>query len=258
MAQSYRQITWSMARHIRLIVTDIDGTLTEDTVSLPGSAIFNVAIRLQEAQINMGLISGRTLPEVESLAASLGIGGPIIAENGGVAKYKIGGELVNLGYSRDVARKNLQKLKRLFPNIVQEREDNRDRLVDVVFWASGIRPEELAKYIEDVDAIDSGYRIHLVPKGVNKGKTLMKILENTADGRLSPDNVIVFGDSSSDLSLFQLFQNSVLVLNPIIPFEQRQMLEKAAKYTTNLPCGEGFVEVASHILNLHLNHESYV
>ncbi len=57
MARSYRQITPDLASQLRLVITDVDGTLTS------------------------------------------------IAENGGVAKLKAHGELVDLGYSRQSALK---------------------------------------------------------------------------------------------------------------------------------------------------------
>jgi len=137
MPQSYRQISPRLVRQIRLVMTDVDGTITtgEDSIS---SVVFRVIRHLEEQDIIVGLVSGRTLPELESLAHDLGITGPIIAENGGVAKLKVNGGLVDLGYSRQPALKALEKLKALYPNAIKEREDNRDRLIDVVIWSQGV------------------------------------------------------------------------------------------------------------------------
>jgi hydroxymethylpyrimidine pyrophosphatase-like HAD family hydrolase len=232
-------------------MTDVDGTITQGGDYL--SSVVLAAIRgLEEDGVMVGFVSGRALPGLESLASHLGISGPIIAENGGIAKLKTNGELVDLGYSRGHAIQALEKLKRLFPNAIEEREDNKYRLVDVVFRSHGIETEELTRHLKDAELLDSGYILHLLQKGVSKGRTLAILLGRIGDGDLSPEEVMVFGDSSTDLSLFQLFPHSVLIPNPGLPSEQRQMLQKVAEYASDLPFGEGFAEVALNILDTRL------
>lgn len=248
MTQPYRQITPELASQIRLVMTDVDGTLTPRGDSL-SSVVLDAIHRLEEGGIMVGLASGRTLPRLESMASELGISGPIIAENGGVAKLKTNDELVDLGYSRQPAIKALEKLKAVFPDTIEEREDNRDRLVDVGIKASGVETGELRRHLEEVELLDSGYMLHLVQKGVSKGTTLMKLLGEIGDRSLTPAEVVVFGDSPTDLSLFQLFPHSVLINNPRLPAEQRQMLQEVARYASDLPFGDGLAEVAFHILN---------
>ena len=246
MTQSYRQITPELARQIRLVMTDVDGTMTPDGGPL-SPVVLEAVRRLEEAGIMVGLVSGRTLNGLESLAQDLEISGPIIAENGGVAKTK--GKLVDLGYSRQPAIKALKKLKRLFPAAIKEREDNKERLVDVVFWSHGVETEELRRHLDDTELLDSGYILHLQQKGISKGETLMELLGEIGDGSLSPAETMVIGDSATDLSLFELFPHSVLIINPRLPVEQRQVLQPAARYASELPFGEGFAEVAWHIVD---------
>jgi phosphoglycolate phosphatase (TIGR01487 family) len=248
MAQSYRHITPELARQIGLAMADVDGTLTPEGDSI-SSIVIEAVRRLEQHGITVGLVSGRTLPRLESLALKLDISGPIIAENGGVAKLKKHGKLLELGYSRQPALKALEKLKTQFPNHIKERDDNRDRLVDIVFWSLGIQPEELRSHLEDAQLLDSGYILHLMQNGVSKGETLMRLLGEIGDGGLSPAEVIVFGDSTTDLSLFQLFPTSVLITNPRLSIEQRQMLKEVAQYMSELPYGEGFAEVALYIVD---------
>jgi phosphoglycolate phosphatase (TIGR01487 family) len=255
MAQSYREMVPKLARQIRLVMTDVDGTLTHGGDSLSAVVLEGIR-RLEKGGIVVGLVSGRTLPGLESLASDLGVSGPIIAENGGVAKLKAGGELVDLGYSREPAIKALARLKRLFPNAIVEREDNQYRLVDVVFRSQGVQAEELTRHLEDAELLDSGYILHLMQKGVSKGRTLTRLLGEIGDGNLSPEEVLVFGDSSTDLSLFQLFPHSVLIDNPRLAPEQRQVLQKVAQYASDLPFGEGFAEVAFHILAVRLSSDA--
>ncbi|MFC2003527.1 HAD hydrolase family protein [Chloroflexota bacterium] len=248
MAQSYQHITPELACQIRLVMADVDGTLTlgGDSIS---SIVLEVIRRLNEQGIIVGLVSGRTLPMLESLARNLGISGPIIAENGGVAKLSANGELLDLGYSRQPAIKAIERLKAQFPNRIKEREDNRDRLVDVVFWCQGIQTEELRSHLDDAQLLDSGYILHLMQKGVSKGRTLIRLLGRIGDGSLSPAEALVIGDSTTDLSLFELFPHSVLIYNPKLPVEQRYLLQNAAKYVSEHPDGEGFAEMALHVIN---------
>ena len=85
-------------------------------------------------------------------------------------------------------------------------------------------------------------------KGVSKGVTLMRLLKETGDGNLSPAEVMVFGDSLTDISLFELFPHSVLIINPGLPVGQRELMQESAEYVSNLHFDEGFAEVAFHII----------
>jgi hydroxymethylpyrimidine pyrophosphatase-like HAD family hydrolase len=66
----------------------------------------------------------------------------------------------------------------------------------------------------------------------------------------SRDEVMVFGDSATDLSLFELFPNSVRIVNPGLPEEQTGIIEKKAAYVSERQYGQGFSEVALHIVEL--------
>ena len=255
MAQSYQQISSRLAGHIKLVMADVDGTLTFGDGSLHPAAAEAVR-QLEQQGIMVGLVSGRTLLGLELLSRDLGIAGPIIAENGGVAKLKVDGEPVDLGYSRQPAIIALSKLKMLFPDAIKEREDNKDRLVDIVFWSRGVGTNELMKHLDDIELYDSGYILHLVQKGVSKGKTLMHLLSEIGDGNLDPTETMVVGDSATDLSLFEMFPHSVLVSNPRVTVEQRQELQRVTRYVSHQPFGEGFAEVALYLLALRSSNIS--
>jgi hydroxymethylpyrimidine pyrophosphatase-like HAD family hydrolase len=246
MAKSYRQITQELASRIRLIMTDVDGTLLSSGEYVAPEVVEAIA-SLQGQGIIVGLVSGRTIPRLENLTSFSGATGPIIAENGGSAKLKAGGELIDLGYSRQPALEAFEKLKTLFPGALTEKEDNMDRLVDVAFRSSGITADELRKHLDNIQLLDSGYMLHLLQKGISKGRTLIRLLEHIGD--LSPEEVIVFGDSLTDISLFELFPHSVLIVNPGLPEEQIKPVRERAEYISSLSCGDGFIEVASHIVN---------
>ena len=246
MTLSYRCITPALARQTKLVMADVDGTLTsaDDTI---GPAVFHAVQRLEQLGVTVGLVSGRTLPELETLALRLQIGGPIIAENGAIARRRADGEFVEMGYSRKPAIDALERLKALFPGAIREREDNAERVVDVVFWGDGIPHETLVKHLGDIQVVDSGYIMHLMPAGISKGATLLRLLEGMNQQDISPGEVMVFGDSATDLSLFELFPHSVLIVNPRLAPALTRDIHRTARYVASVPLGDGFVQVARHI-----------
>jgi len=61
MITSYREITPELARRIRLVMTDVDGTLTDASDSI-SSVVSESIRRLEDGGVIVGLVSGRTLP----------------------------------------------------------------------------------------------------------------------------------------------------------------------------------------------------
>ena len=110
--------------------------------------------------------------------------------------------------------------------------------------------DEIKACAGDVQVLDSTYILHLMQKGIDKGKTLKKLLGMMDGHTIRPDEVLVIGDSMTDLSLFKLFPESVLVPNPNIPEADRNILKEMAHYTSDNEAGAGFVEVVQHILHL--------
>ncbi len=248
MDKSFRRISPELAKRIRLIMTDVDGTLLSSGSTVSPEVAEAITL-LQENRITVGLVSGRTLPLLENMALDLKIEGPIIAENGAVARMRPGGENIDLGYSRKPALEALERLKKLFPEAIVEREDNKDRIVDVVFFSHGVAPDELKKHVSNIQLLDSGYILHLMQEDISKGKTLMKLLKEIDGGSYSAEEVIVFGDAVTDVTLFEMFPNSVLIVNPALPDGQSEIMQERARFISNLQYGEGFAEVALHIVN---------
>ena len=248
MTKSYLKITPTLACRIRLVVADVDGTLLSDGDSVSTEVASSIR-SLEQCDIIVGFNSGRPLTRLEPLARELNLSGPVIAENGCVAKLTKDSELFNSGYSRKPALNTYKRFKADFPGAIREAPDIKDRLIDVGFFADGIPHEELIKRLEGVQLLDSGYMLHLIPEDVSKGKTLKRMLGLIGDGTLRPDEVMVFGDSATDVSLFTEFENSVLIVNPRLNKQQTKDIRKFAKYQSGLPFGNGFVEVVSYILN---------
>ena len=230
-------------------MTDVDGTITDILGYV--EAIAQSALRaLIDDGMTVGFVSGRTLPRLDPVALDIGINGPIIGENGGIVKLRPTGVLLNLGYSREPALRDLERLKQLYPNAIAPTEDDIDRKVDVGFKVQGVSTSELKKHIKRSELLDSGYMLHLLQKGVSKGGTLKRILPRIGDGKLSPEQVLVVGDSLTDLSLFQIFPHSVFIRNNRLTAADRAAMEESAEYVSQLEFGAGFARVARHILKL--------
>ncbi|MFA5055251.1 MAG: HAD hydrolase family protein [Dehalococcoidia bacterium] len=248
MSKSYLQIDSGLAGDIRLIMTDVDGTITDLAGRI--ESIAGEAIRALLARgITVGFVSGRTLPRLEAPAINIGINGPIIGENGGIAKMRPDEVLLDLGYSREPALRDLERLKKAFPKAIESTEDDADRLIDVGFKAPGLDTVELRKNIRESELLDSGYMLHLLQKGVSKGGTLKRIL-GLIDGELSPEQVLVVGDSLTDMTLFQNFPHSVYIRNNRLSAVDGNLMEETAEYASDLEFGPGFAQVAEHILRL--------
>lgn len=249
MNKTFLNINRDHAKRIKLIMTDVDGTLLA-TGRAVSPSVAEALGALQQSGITLGLVSGRTLPELESMAIELGMKGPVIAENGAVAKLAAGEPLLELGYTRQPALDAFQKLQKLYPGSIQGREDNKVRIIDFVFRADGIPLSEIRKHIGNIQLLDSGYILHLMQEGISKGETLARLLESYDHGRYSTGDTMVFGDSATDASLFELFSDNVLILNPNLPEGQAELMRKKATYISELEYGEGFIQVALHIVQL--------
>ncbi len=252
MARSYLNIPPELARALKLVMTDVDGTITSGA-GLSGcsfaAGIIESLRELERQGITVGLVSGRNMADLDRYEAELGISGPLIGENGAVARLGRGKEVLDLGVSQQPAVEALKKLQELFPGAIEAGNWNKTRTMDLIIRVKGVTSEELARHLDDADILDSGYVYHLMQKGVNKGNTLKLILPRL-DGGLPPDAVMVFGDAPTDMPLFENFPNSILILNPELPPEKFKLLEAKAGYVSAVCCDEGFIQVVRHIIGV--------
>ena len=112
MAISFKLINTKLARRIKLVVADVDGTLTTqgDPISLP---VKNAVRLLVNQGISVGLVSGRDMNSLNSCALELAINGPIIAENGGQVKLSYAGAILNFS-RKEIVRNAWSRLKNTF------------------------------------------------------------------------------------------------------------------------------------------------
>ncbi|MCI4373655.1 MAG: phosphoglycolate phosphatase [Thermoplasmata archaeon] len=230
-------------QEFRLVVTDIDGTLTDRTRRLDPDAIR--ALRtLEDRGIPVVLATGNVLPIALALHRSLGLSGPIVAENGGLLWWKDGAgrdrvealadRKVALAAYRSLVRAGLP-VRRLFTDRWRECEVAIEPTVSVasIRRVLGNRP---------VTVESTGFAIHLMEAGAGKKAALDRVL-GPLDRTLA--DAVVLGDGDNDVQMLRAagFGVSFPSGSP--------RARAAADYVTRRPFSGGFVEglKASRVLS---------
>ena len=206
---------------IRLIATDMDGTLTQD-----GKFTSELSIALEslnKKKISVIIVTGRSGGWVSAIANYLPIVGAI-AENGGIyynsqnASSELITELDDVKSHRLKLKEVFRLLQSKFPEI-KESSDNLFRLTDWTFDIGELTPSQLEQMNDFCR--DRGYgftystvQCHIKPQQQNKAIALGQIL-NKYFPYLTSQQVVTVGDSPNDESLFDrnYFPLSVGVAN---------------------------------------------
>ncbi len=237
--------------HLRLIATDMDGTLTSK-----GKFTASLLQALEELNANIAvlIVTGRSAGWVSGLASYLPVVGAI-AENGGIFYQDNSAvaltPIANLVEHRQKLAAAYQQLKLEFE--LQESDDNRFRLTDWTFDNRDLTLAQLQRLDERCHAMGWGFtyssvQCHIKPLGQDKAVGLMQVLD-----KFFPDynakQVLTVGDSPNDASLFnpELFPISVGVAN-VWDYADQMIYQPA--YVTNAAEGEGFCELARFLLSV--------
>lgn len=243
---------------VRLIVTDVDGTLTLQG-KLTASVLQSLA-DLQKAGFTLLLSTGRSAGWVQGLRSYLPVDGAI-AENGGVL-FLGEPESLRLMCSIESIEEHRQRLaaafaqiQRAFPHYpdLTASSDNRFRLTDWTFEQRGFSPGELRQMADICLEWKCGFtyssvQCHINSLGSDKGSGLSKAIESTAELRVSAHEVLTVGDSPNDESLFDRnrFPVSVGVAN-LLPY--RDQLKHLPRFVVPREEGMGFQDLARALLS---------
>lgn len=238
--------------NLRLIATDMDGTLTCDGKFT--AKLLQALQELEAAKIAVLIVTGRSAGWVSGLASYLPVVGAI-AENGGIFyqnNHTVAlTSIPNLVEHRQKLAAAYQQLKSEFGQI-QESDDNRFRLTDWTFNNHDLTIAQLQRLDELCSAMGWGFtyssvQCHIKPPGQDKAVGLKQVLEQFFPD-YPPQQVLTVGDSPNDASLFnpELFPISVGVAN--VRDYADQMIYQPA-YITQGAEGEGFCELARFLLN---------
>lgn len=237
-------------KNIKLVATDMDGTLTHHGKFTP--KLLQTLTALADINIPVIIVTGRSAGWVSGLASYLPIAGAI-AENGGL--YFSGATdkaevLVPLGDEHRLALSEMfWALKAEFPNL-QPSTDNAYRLTDWTFDIAGISQLELQQMGDRCQAQGWGFtyssiQAHIKLLQQDKAIGLISALARHFPD-ISTDQIVTVGDSPNDESLFSpQFPCSVGVANVQ---EYLGRLSYQPAYITHQPESDGFCELAESIL----------
>ncbi|MGB3402888.1 MAG: HAD family hydrolase [Microcoleaceae cyanobacterium] len=244
---------WS---NIRLVATDVDGTLTQNDKFTP--ELIQAIHQLAKINIDVLLITGRSAGWVQALNTYFPVAGAI-AENGGIFYPKNQSQpdyltsINNPDQHRQKLADMFQSLTVDFPNL-QAATDNPFRLTDWTFDVAGLDLETIQILAKRSSAQGFGFtystvQCHIKPRSQDKATGLKQVLSQYFP-QLSPEQIMTIGDSPNDESLFdqKLFPQSVGVANLLKYTEQ---LTHKPTFITTQPEVAGFCELVEILVNRH-------
>ncbi len=257
--QALDEFSGELVRSLRLIASDMDGTLTQSGQF--STALLAALDRLNQAHLPLLIVTGRSAGWVQGIAQYLPVLGAI-AENGGLffrgpdyaAELLV--EIPDLGEHRDRLAQTFQQLQRHFPQI-QESSDNRFRLTDWTFDVQGLSQGELGAIAHQCHTEGWGFtystvQCHIRPLEQDKSIGLLHLLKTFLQKdfpALQPHQVLTLGDSPNDASLFNPkdFPLSVGVANVR---HYRDQLPYLPRFVTGAEEAVGFCELVDHLLRV--------
>lgn len=244
----------SNLQSVRLIATDMDGTLTRSGKFTP--ALLQALADLAHAEIPVLIVTGRSAGWVQSVVNYLPIAGAI-AENGGLF-YSEKSETSELLTSIADIAAHRQKLAVMFRDLqttfpqIQESNDNLFRLTDWTFDVGGLTTENLQQMADRCHAQGWGFtystvQCHIKPAQQDKAIGLLEVLSRYFS-QYSTEHIVTVGDSPNDESLFDRhhFPVSVGVAN-VLHYVDR--LAHHPVFVTQLPEAAGFCELVNYLLH---------
>lgn len=239
-------------RKVKLVLCDVDGTLTIDrNTYLLHPEVINYIRYLEKNCVKVGLISGNTLPILSGIARYIGCTGGVAGENGSIVHYK--DEIIIVCPKCSSVMKLAEIISRKLNGIAKRSWQDMFRLCDAAFKpvSREITYEKLTKIVEElikelgyedlVIAKSSGYAVHLIPKGCGKHLGALKLMELN---KVDRNETLAIGDSITDLELLKVSGMPVAVSNA------DEKLKDIAIIVTSKPSAEGFIEMAKFILKI--------
>jgi HAD superfamily hydrolase (TIGR01484 family) len=246
-------ITDNSFKNLRLVATDMDGTLTRRGKFT--SSLLQSLEDLSTAHIPVLIVTGRSAGWVSGLVSYLPVAGAI-AENGGLfyptdSEYPVAlTRIPDRVEHRQQLADAFQRLQSKFPHI-QESSDNRFRVTDWTFDNRDLTRSQLEHLDELCSAMGWGFtyssvQCHIKPVSQDKATGLMQVLHDYFP-QYTSEQVLTVGDSPNDASLFnpQLFPLSVGVANVL---DYASQLVYQPLYVTTAAEGKGFCELAQYLI----------
>ena len=215
-------------RSIKALVTDIDGSITDEKRRISTQAI--EALRTVEGKgIPVMLASGNVLPIAFGLASFIGTSGPVIAENGGVVYHN---KEVRYLANRKRCDEAFEVLKDHLP--VEKIFTDRWRRSELAI-AADVDLKKVRQVISQfgLRAESTGFAIHIFLPEVGKFSGLAAACELMSIDVL---DVCAFGDSENDIDMVKGCGLGMAPSNAI------PGVKVNADFVASLPDGQGLVQ----------------
>ncbi|EDX83846.1 HAD-superfamily hydrolase, subfamily IIB [Synechococcus sp. PCC 7335] len=249
LAATYGQHFW---QDIRLVATDMDGTLTRAGEFTP--ALLKAFELLGRHDIDVMIVTGRSAGWVSAIVNYLPVVGAI-AENGGLYIDKQSGDsrilsdIPCFSQHRDCLETLFNHLRKRYPDLCPS-VDNPYRITDWTFDIDSLTQRDLdwmhaTCSAERMDFTYSTVQCHIKVKGQEKAIGLNKALRQEFP-EMTATSVVTVGDSPNDASLFDPdhFPYSVGVANVS---HYLTVLAHTPTYITTAPEVGGFVELVNQL-----------
>ena len=240
-------LTLARLTDIRLIATDIDGTLTREGKFT--TELLEAIDRVNAKEIKLLLVTGRSAGWVSAVNNYLHVAGAI-AENGGLyfngdGDFDLMTRIESIDEHRAQLAQRFYQLQSRYPQIA-ESSDNQFRITDWTFDVAGLSDLELGEIATQCKQWGYSFtfstiQCHIKPQHQDKGVAILQVLKQYFP-QINPTQTITVGDSPNDASMFDLalFPHSVGVANI---HHYHHKLAHQPQYITKLPEVAGFCEL---------------
>lgn len=195
----------------RVVIVDIDGTLTDEDKALSLDAI-QALRKLEKNGIPVVFATGNVRPVAYGLWRFIGLTAPMCCENGGVIWHHEWDKPI-IRASKEEARLAANWLAQRIPGL------NPDGIATNQWRESEwcLYPEENVEAItaqlaqspwRHLHVVRTGFAIHLMEPDLSKGEGLKAMFERM---NWSLDDALAVGDAPNDLSMFEVVHWSVAV-----------------------------------------------
>ncbi|GBO56826.1 haloacid dehalogenase-like hydrolase [Pseudanabaena sp. lw0831] len=237
---------------IRLIASDVDGTLTQNGKFVPN--FIHTLLDLQSAGIKVFLVTGRSAGWVSALVNYLPITAAI-AENGGLylqldSKQDLLSNIPNINEHRLLLENAFCQIQNRFPSL-KISSDNQFRITDWTFDVDDLSADDISAIAGKCCEMGLGFtystvQCHIKLAHQDKAIGLTKVLERYFP-EFNQDQVLTVGDSPNDEAMFDpdKFPMSVGVVN-ILHYQDK--MTHLPKYVTQASEFLGFAELAKLLL----------
>lgn len=232
----------------RVVVIDIDGTITDEKKFLSTSAV-QALRRLEANGIPVVLATGNVRPVAYGLWRFIGLSGPMCCENGGVLWHPT--------WNEPIVRASGEEARQAGRWLAEQIDGLDSQGIATNRW----RESEWCLFpTEDLDAIEAalarskwdhlsvirtGFAIHLMEPHLSKGAGLKMLFERMG---WALEDALCVGDAPNDLSMFDVIAWSVAVGGAFKP------VREAADVVSPFPHGDTFEPLVEAILSSR-NHE---